>query len=96
MITGADDVDYSTETGGVCAIYDAVADDPDVTLTEHDDCFVIVGTGGFGSSTFDAIAEGLAGNDVLCGSAGDDNNFEGMRSDSRQLDRARPCPAPFP
>ena len=97
MITGDDDVDYSTETGGVCAIYDAVADDPDVTLTEHDDCFVIVGTGGFGSrGGIDALARGGGGDDVLCGSGGDDNHFLGMRSDSRQLHRAWPCPAPFP
>ena len=54
VITGAEDVDYSTETGGVCAIADTTANGRrleerrrlnmqiDITLTEHDDCFVIV------------------------------------------------------
>ena len=42
------DVDYSDESGGVCAIGDTTVNGRltyDVTLTEHDDCFVMVDSG---------------------------------------------------
>ena len=95
VITGDEDVDYSNETGGVCAIADTTVNGDyifDVTLTEHDDCFVIV-TGaltqwlkgnGFGipdggiASDDNIRLLGLGGDDVLCGSAAKDYRFYGL------------------
>ena len=113
-VTGpGEDVDYSTETGGVCAIYVDVAgeNDGNVTLTNYDDCFVITSTEyPVGTPYFERLGFGkwkessllaLAGNDVLCGSGGDEYFFYGMPSGSRRLTssyHAVPltCPAPFP
>ena len=56
VFTDDEDVDYSDESGGVCAIADTTVNGDqiyvDVTLTEHDDCFVIVSKGGMGFSGF--------------------------------------------
>jgi len=97
VITGDEDVDYSTETGGVCAIADTTALSPpysynietDVTLTEHDDCFVVVTgaadststTGGFSDGYNTNKLLGLGGDDVLCGSATGDHRFYGGDGD---------------
>jgi len=94
VITGDEDVDYSTETGGVCAIADTTVNsgwiETDVTLTEHDDCFVIVtgaalfgatDTAGFGDDPKTNKLLGLGGDDVLCGSAANDYNFYGGDGD---------------
>jgi len=100
VITGAEDVDYSTETGGVCAIADTTVNAwgvhirTDVTLTEHDDCFVVAGPAGFGESYDGAATDGdllatllgLGGDDVLCGSAYSDYGFFGMLSDVTPID----------
>ena len=117
VITGgddADDVDYSTESGGVCAIGDTTDsgnffDDVDVTLTEHDDCFVLVveesewypgggrgfGKGGknFGNSPTGKLL-GLDGNDVLCGGSGNDYHFYGMHQRLTQLPSSQSLPCP--
>ena len=110
--TGAD-VDYSDESGGVCAIGDHTGDDVDhwevdVTLTEHDDCFVLVVKEseaeykGFGYVGYDSSESakllGLGGNDVLCGSSARDFYFYGMHQRLTQLPSSQslPCPALFP
>jgi len=109
VITGDEDVDYSTETGGVCAIADTTVNsgwiETDVTLTEHDDCFVIVtgaalfgatDTAGFGDDPKTNKLLGLGGDDVLCGSAANDYNFYGMhmqRLTPLDVITRGPCPS---
>jgi len=91
----AEAVDYSDESGGVCAIADLGGEDSllvPVTLTEHDDCFVVVSISGteygFGQGKGDSDATGsytpllgLGGNDVLCGGYGNDFYFYGGDGD---------------
>lgn len=104
-----DGADFSDESGGVCAIGDTTdssfREEVDVTLTEHDDCFVLVVDGsagyeGFGSPLPMSSSKlfGLDGNDVLCGGSGDDHFFYGMHQRLTQLPSSQslPCPALFP
>ena len=100
VFTGDEDVDYSDESGGVCAIADTTVNGDkiyvDVTLTEHDDCFVIVSNGGMGFSGFGyrstAKLLGLGGNDVLCGGSAADYYFYGMHERLTQLPSSRSLP----
>ena len=109
VFTDDEDVDYSDESGGVCAIADTTVNGDqiyvDVTLTEHDDCFVIVSKGGMGFSGFgysygysSPKLRGLGGNDVLCGGSGNDYYFYDMHQRLTQLPSSQslPCPALFP
>ena len=108
MITGDEDVDYSDESVGVCAIADTtgyhdldIAFEVAVTLTEHDDCFVMVvedkNSYGFVPTGFSSIEGsgkllGLGGNDVLCGSSGHDKYFYGMHERPTQLPSSQALP----